>query len=255
MSERLTVYIGYDPAEDLAWQVCAASLLAHASIPLDVRPLLQAELRARGLYRRRETVASDGQRWCEESGAPCATEFSNTRHAVPLLAPDQWALFCDGDFLWRADVARLLDFADDGLAALCVQHEHVPREDQKMRGQVQTKYSRKNWSSLVLWNSRHEANRLLPAVLNAWPGRALHAFRWLEPGEIGALPGGWNWLEGVDPLPVADAGQAEGGGPAAVHYTLGTPDMLGREGAAFAPEWWSYVDAMGCGPSPDQRRA
>ena len=238
MNGTLRVFVGFDPDEALAYAVCVASLVKHSSIPLDVQPLVQADLRAKGLYRRTEAIGEDGQRWCCVSDAPMATEFSNSRFVVPRLAAGGWALFCDSDFLWRRDVAELLTEADPAHAVTVVKHRHAPEDGRKMRGQAQTRYARKNWSSLILWNLEHEANRLVDAVADTWPGRALHALRWLMDDEVGVLPGRWNWLEGVDPQP-------DIGGPSAVHYTLGTPDMPGREGAAYAQEWWAVAHDLG----------
>ena len=59
-------------------------------------------------------------------------------------------------------------------------------------------YSRKNWSSVVLWNWAHPANRRLTLeMVNTLPGRDLHAFCWLDEWEIGELPVEWNYLVGV----------------------------------------------------------
>ena len=35
---------------------------------------------------------------------------------------------------------------------MCVQHEHVPGETVKFLGEVQSSYTKKNWSSLMLLN-------------------------------------------------------------------------------------------------------
>jgi hypothetical protein len=67
---------------------------------------------------------------------------------------------------------------------------------------------------------------LTPEVVNLWAGRDLHRFSWLADEFIGGIPHEWNWLELA---------------PKAVHFTLGTPDMPGHEGAAFAQEWWQYA--------------
>jgi hypothetical protein len=97
-----------------------------------------------------------------------------------------------------------------------------------MDGQLQTLYRRKNWSSLMLWNCRHPAHAVLPGLVQRWPGRRLHAFEWLEDGQIGPLPEAWNWLEGHS-SPSLD--------PLAVHFTRGTPDMEGYAGIPYAEEW------------------
>ncbi|HJN20571.1 MAG TPA: hypothetical protein QGF01_06520, partial [Candidatus Nitrosopelagicus sp.] len=47
-----TIYVGYDPREDLAYKVLKHSALKHASSPLNVYPIKQHILRRIGLYRR-----------------------------------------------------------------------------------------------------------------------------------------------------------------------------------------------------------
>ena len=49
---QLSVYIGWDSREDIAYQVARASLLDHASIDVDVQPIKLQELVERGVYTR-----------------------------------------------------------------------------------------------------------------------------------------------------------------------------------------------------------
>ncbi len=100
MTAPLSVYVGWDSREDIAYRVCRHSILRRASAPVAVAPILQDELRAEGLYTRpADPLAS--------------TEFTYTRFFVPYLAGySGWALFCDCDFLWLADVAGLFAQAD-----------------------------------------------------------------------------------------------------------------------------------------------
>ncbi|HEX2887181.1 hypothetical protein [Vineibacter terrae] len=69
MSGPLPVFIGFDAREAPAFDVCRHSLLRHASIPLHVQALRQANLRARGLHARR-AVERDGQQVDELDGRP-----------------------------------------------------------------------------------------------------------------------------------------------------------------------------------------
>lgn len=229
------VFIGYDPRERDAWKVACASLQNKASRPVAVRPIWRQQLELLGLYTRPHERRC-GVLWDVISGTPCSTEFSVARFGVPLLAQAHAALFVDVDFLFRGDVWELAEAFDPKYAAQVVKHLHKPAETEKMDGQVQRVYARKNWSSCVLWNTRHEANRLgAQERLNTWHRDALHGFHWLDPHEIGDLPDGdrWNWLEGHSTTP----------DPKAVHYTRGTPDMKGYGGSAYAAEWFTYRDA------------
>lgn len=236
--QPLRVFVGYDPAEDLAFQVCRRSMRESLSAPRTpgvlIEPICLAALRTAGLYRRPFYV-DDGQAHDAIDGKPFSTEFAFTRFLVPALCQwSGWALFCDCDFLWRADVRDLFDLKNDGYAAMVVKHRHVPAEQRKMRdGQVQTRYDRKNWSSLVLWNCGHPANRgLTPFMVNTQPGWWLHGFRWLADVLIGEVPMGWNWLEGYSSPDI---------NPMAIHYTRGTPDVDGHQNAAHASDWLDYA--------------
>lgn len=209
-----SVYVGFDPKEVVSYDVCRHSILARTKLAVTVAPLVQQELRARKLYWR--------------TGDPLAsTEFTYTRFLVPALAGYKgWALYCDCDFLWLADIADLLALADDRFAAMCVHHDHRPTEAMKMDGRVQTLYPRKNWSSLILYNCGHPSNAALtPDAVNRETGSFLHRFSWLKDEEIGAVPETWNWLEGWCAKPAS-------GHPNAIHYTRGGP---------WFPEW-RHVD-------------
>ena len=240
----LKVFVGWDGREIPAYQVCVASMLAGSSAALDIQPLIEPHLRALGLYTR-PTARRDGLLWDLVSDAPMSTEFALTRFLVPHLAGyGGWALFCDCDFLWRGDVAALFALADPQYAVMVVQHEHRPAETEKMDGQRQVQYPRKNWSSLVLWNCCHRAHRKLSLeAVNTWPGRDLHRFVWLDDDLIGALPEDWNWLEGWSD-PAID--------PEAVHFTRGCPDMPGYETVPFADHWRRVRDAID--PAATDRR-
>jgi len=99
----------------------------------------------------------------------------------------------------------------------------------KMDNQIQTRYARKNWSSVMMFNLDHPGNRRLnPHLVNSLPGRDLHRMCWLDDDEIGALGPEWNFLVGhTDPS--VD--------PKIVHFTDGTPCMPGYENVPFADEW------------------
>jgi hypothetical protein len=223
-----SLFIGYDPREDIAYKVCAHSAAKRSSIPLFTAPIRLDEMRARGLYRR-PTEQRGHQLWDVISDAPMSTEFAISRFLTLHLSKTNWAIFCDCDFLWLDDIAKLTAFADPRYAVMCVQHNHQPMETRKMNDQVQVQYARKNWSSLMLWNCKHPANAELTVdVINTVPGRDLHRFFWLKDSEIGALPSRWNWLEGHSDPAVK---------PGAVHYTRGGPWFDHMKDCAYAKEW------------------
>ncbi|RVW77607.1 Protein CDI [Vitis vinifera] len=127
-SKPFKIFVGYDPREDIAYEVCRYSILKRASIPVEVIPIKQSELRKKGLYWR-------------ERGKLESTEFSFSRFLTPYLANyDGWAMFVDCDFLYLADIKELRDLVDDNCAIMCVQHDYAPKETTKMDGAVQTVY-------------------------------------------------------------------------------------------------------------------
>ena len=213
------VHVGWDSREDIAYQVCRHSLQRRAGIPVNVMPIRQQALRDAGLYTR-------------DADPLASTEFTYTRFLVPYLQGyEGWALFCDCDFLWLGDIARLVALLDDRYAAMCVHHDHRPREDWKMDHQKQTVYPRKNWSSMVLYNCGHPANAALtPEVVNSQSGSFLHRFQWLEDDLIGAVPETWNWLEGWSEPPAA-------GHPEVVHFTRGGPWFDEWRDVAYGDLW------------------
>jgi hypothetical protein len=224
----LKVYIGWDQRDALAFEVCRHTLLEHASIPLDIVALKDWELRAKGLYWRPYQVDERGQMWDARDGKPFSTNFSYTRFCVPLLedyGPGP-VVFCDADMLWRADVAELVALAGPAPLA-CVKHQHRPPEREKMIGNIQTVYARKNWSSLMVMRPGRCAG-LTPYAVNNMPRDWLHGFRWIDEASLKGLPEAWNWLEGW-----SDPGLT----PKVVHFTRGTPDMAGHEHAAYAEDW------------------
>jgi len=215
----LRIFVGWDSREDIAYQVCRRSLEQHASIPLQVIPIRQDELRSRGIYQRGVDPLS-------------STEFSFTRFLTPYLAGyTGWAVFVDCDFLFRKDIAGLLEYRDRSKALYCVQHDYVPKEAVKMDGQLQTQYPRKNWSSFMLINCEHEQVRALtPQVVNQQTGLHLHRFNWLTDDAIGSLPVTWNYLEGwhsAEDCP----------DPTAVHFTRGGPWFEEWQGVEYGGEW------------------
>ncbi len=219
---KLKVYVGWDPREDIAWEVCRHSILRRTDSSLvSVQPLVQAELRQQGWYKREVDVRA-------------ATEFSLTRFLTPVLASqdgfDGVAVFVDCDFLFVTDILDILGELDPSKAVSVVKHDYQPTETLKMDGCVQYPYPRKNWSSFIAFNCAHPGVRALtPEVVNSAEPSYLHQFRWLNDGEIGELDKGWNYLEGWY-KPQYDKLKA-------VHYTLGGPWFDHKMDCDFADLW------------------
>lgn len=230
-----SIWIGFDPREAAAYAVCRGSLLKNISHLVSVRGLVLDELKRVGLYRRpmewRKVPPALGMvMWDVISDATMSTQHANARFLVPHLAKSGWALFCDGDMLYRDDVVKMFDSLDKSKAVYCVKHQHIPKSDIKMDSQVQQKYPRKNWSSFMVFNCDHPANKALTVeMVNTVPGRDLHRFCWIEDDDlIGELDPAWNYLVGESP-------QIEN--PKCVHFTAGLPDMKGFADVEYADEW------------------
>ena len=220
----LKIFIGWDSREDIAYQVAKSSIEDLASVPVDIVPIKQKNLRKDGLYTRAvDTMAS--------------TEFTFTRFLIPeLMEFDGWALFIDCDFVALDDVAKLFAQADDRYAVMCAQHDYTPKETTKMDGQVQHIYPRKNWSSMMLINCGHPSNANLTKDLVNNPtttGAYLHRFSWLEDDEIGELSHEWNWLVGWYKEP-------KDGSPKFLHYTEGGPWFKEYQNCEYNYHWYDY---------------
>ena len=221
----MKVFVGYDIREDIAFQVCEYSIHKHQPVA-QVIALKQAELRESGVYTRAVDPLS-------------STEFTFTRFLVPYLADYKgWALFVDCDFVFTADVAELFAKADDRYAVMVVKHDYTPKEGLKMDGCKQLPYPRKNWSSVILWNCAHPANKqMTPDTMNTQTGQYLHRFQWLDDTEIGALDPEWNWLAGWYQEP-------QDGVPKAIHYTEGGPWFKEYRRCDYHKIWKQYLKEM-----------
>lgn len=231
----LKVYLGYDPREHQAYDVAQFSLKRRASIPVLTAPLYSMN----PVYERSWHTNPQGQRVDDIDGKPFSTEFSFARFLVPVCEKyTGWALFADCDFLFLDDVAELTGYMNPEHAVAVVKHDYRPQEKEKMDGQVQTQYPRKNWSSLILWNCGHVANRqLTPEVVNTAKGSFLHRFEWLADDEIGALPGRWNHLVDYDPpIAVEDA--------SALHFTTGGPWFKKYKNCGYSNIWTQELGEM-----------
>ena len=125
-------------------------------------------LRRIGLYRRTPDTEStcwgenqDGVMRDEFDKKPFSTEFSFTRFLVPHLNQyEGFALFMDCDMFFMGDPCELFHkYATiDAPPLQVVKHDYTNTSNTKMYGCPQTNYSRKNWSSFMLWNCGHPSN-------------------------------------------------------------------------------------------------
>jgi hypothetical protein len=218
----LRIFIGYDPRESVAFHVLSHSLLRRSSVPLSVSPLVRSQLKS--VYTR-------------PRGPTESTEFSMTRFLVPALSGYQgWSIFMDCDMLCRADIAGLaaeIERQPDKAVLVC-KHDYTPRTERKFLGHLQTKYTRKNWSSLMLFNNAR-CRSLTSDYVNTAAGLELHRFAWIDDASIGELSLDWNWLVGeYEHNPNARI----------VHFTIGGPYFAAYRDCDYAAEWFAERDSM-----------
>jgi lipopolysaccharide biosynthesis glycosyltransferase len=222
---HLTVFLGYDSRESAAWYVAAHSIMTRASRPVRIVPLMQSQLRSSGLYTRERRPNE-------------ATEFSLTRFLCPYLCDYQgFSLFLDCDVVAHADVYELLLFPliDPGRAVYCCKHDYTPKALVKMDHHEQTKYQKKNWSSVMLLDNAR-CTALTPDYVNTATGLELHRFQWTTEDQVGSLPLAWNYLIGEDNQSPDD--------PKMLHYTNGMPWLDEYGHCDHAADWWAEYHAM-----------
>jgi lipopolysaccharide biosynthesis glycosyltransferase len=229
MNGTFSVYIGWDSRENVAYEVCKYSIEKRAKV--DIVPLKHRDLRKRELFWRKWSVDNYTGDWRDDvDERPFSTEFSHTRFLVPAIQGYQgWALFMDCDMVVLSDINEILKHAKDKYAVMVVKHNHQPKNKIKMDDRQQYAYRRKNWSSFILFNCAHPANkRLTKHYVNSAKGADLHAFSWLEDKDIGELSFDYNWINGSSPAISS---------PKVIHYTDGGPWFENCKDVAFADKW------------------
>lgn len=214
----IRLFIGYDSNETVSYHVFCQSVMENTSYPVSITPV------------KLESVES----WFNRERQPNqSTEFSFSRFLVPFLSGyEGWSIFADCDFLCRDDIFDLWQMRNDKYDVMVCQHDHRPEEETKFLGNIQTKYRKKNWSSLMLFNNRR-CKALTRRFVSSASGLSLHQFEWCE--SVGALPLEWNHLvgyHGYDP----DAKM--------VHFTHGGPWFKEYENTDYAEEWFKARDRM-----------
>lgn len=224
----LRLFIGFDEKETVAYHVLSHSILKRSSIPISITPLKKEHFR--GFFSR-------------ERGEKDSTDFAITRFLVPFLCDYQgYGLFMDCDMLVHADVAEFggyMSLMDNyNIAIRVVKHDYTPKTKTKFLDQVQTEYSKKNWSSVMLFNNKL-CTALTPEYVEKAHGLDLHQFKWLKEHQIGELPKEWNWLVGEYP---------KRSGIKNFHYTLGTPCFEKYKNCDYADLWHiEHEDMNGAG--------
>lgn len=217
----IKIFIGYDPREAEAYSVLAHSINVRASQPVSIMPLALSQLK-NIMTRKTNPLQS--------------TDFSFSRFLTPYLSNYQgWSIFMDCDMIVLDDIVNLMDLADEKYAVQVVKHNHEPVEETKFLGAPQSKYKKKNWSSVMLFNNAR-CDSLTPEYVNTASGLDLHQFKWLEDESlIGDIPPRWNHLVGYDKTnPNASL----------VHFTIGGPYFHEYKDCEYSTEWFREKNKM-----------
>lgn len=214
----IRVFIGYDNKERAAYSTLAYSIQKYSSQPVAITPIALNNL----------------PRFKRERTGLESTEFSFSRFMIPRLCNyEGWAIFMDCDMLVLDDIAKLWAMRNNKYGVQVCKHDYTPKSETKFLGAVQTKYEKKNWSSVMLMNCE-KCFQLTPSYVNSASGLELHQFKWLEGDhEIGDLPLEWNWLaeeyECVDHSKLSN-----------IHYTEGGPWFRDYLETDYAELWMQH---------------
>lgn len=219
----IRVFIGYDPREAVAFHVLSHSIHTRTSEPVEIAPLMLSQLK---------------QVFTRESHPLQSTEFSFSRFLVPYLSQYAgWSLFCDCDMLMLDDIANLWKLGDEQYAIQVVKHDHNPDENTKFLNKPQSRYDKKNWSSVILFNNA-KCTALTPEYVNTATGLELHQFKWLgDDALIGELPARWNHLVDYNPALPADE-------LSLIHFTEGGPYFEDYKNCGYADLWFAERERM-----------
>lgn len=209
----IKIFIGFDQRETVAFNVLQHSIRARVTCPIAICPLDRNTLR--GIYDR-------------PRGQLESTDFSLSRFIVPYLCNyEGWAVFMDCDMLCLGDVAEFANYMTLATrwtkAVSVVKHDYTPKEETKFLGERQTKYEKKLWSSLMIFNNAL-CHNLTKEAVNSRDGLWLHQFKWTSDDLIGEIPQAWNWIPGHS-----------AGMPKMVHYTEG--GIWFNHQSAYAAQW------------------
>ena len=219
MSRLNTVYIGYEPAEAVAYHALVASIIQNCKRPVNIVPLDRRKLQ-----------------WCHKRPPDLkqSNSFTYTRFLVPYLSEYRgWSLFMDCDMIVREDINEIFDWANDAVDVMCVQHpDYTSSVATKYLGTQQYNYPRKNWSSVMLFNNAL-CQQLTPNYIDTASPADLHRMKWAK--NVGSLPRAWNHLVGEQP---------ERHDARIVHFTLGTPCWPRFRNCEYGDEWELYRNAV-----------
>ena len=218
-NKSISVFIGYDPNEKIAYHTCVQSLIENSSVPLKITPLALPHFRK--FYKRKKRKVD-------------STEFSISRFLVPYLSNfKECSIYLDCDIIVNSNLDSLINIVEKtkkNTALWCVKHNYKPSSKKKFLNKTQHVYNKKNWSSFMIFNNS-KCKILTPNFIEKANGFDLHQFKWLGNKKITNLPSEWNILVGEQKIPKKIKG---------IHYTLGGPYFKKFSKCEKANIWINY---------------
>jgi len=234
-AKRLTIFIGYDPREDICAKILAHTIRSFdTKIDYNIIPLIYNQLYAYG-YTNREL---------DRRGS---TEFTMTRFlSAPIVNIqkiqesflDNLALFLDCDMMFTRSVDSLIEEIDLSKPVSVCKHDYSSSSIYKMGRTHQESYPKKNWSSVSLWNCNHKqvSDLTLDWANNNEPAY-LHRFSQFKEEDIGTLDKRWNYLVGENMNREEYYGLKENELPYNIHHTLGSPVFRLYQDTEYSDLW------------------
>ena len=183
--QPLRVFIGTDDSQIVAHRVLEHSIRTHASIPVEITPMLNIPLPVPTDPRNRARVA-----------------FSFTRFLIPELCGYQGrALYVDADMLVFGDVAELARLPFDGKKVLCTYQTELPQ----LWAHKQTTFHAGRHTAVMLLDCSRLPWKADEIVAGLDEGRytyeeLVYQIGVVEPDAIAdTLPPEWNHLERFEP--------------------------------------------------------
>lgn len=220
---KLTITIGYDQSESIAYHTFCQSIIERSSIPVQFIPL-----------------ALDNLYFYKEDHIDGSNKFIYSRFLTPYLCEFKgYSIYADGDMICNTDIANVLSLVDPTKAVQVVKHKYKTKMKIKYLNKDNLNYPRKNWSSFIIFNNEHGANKILtPDFIQKMDGKYLHRFSWLNDDEIGEIPIEWNWLA-IEYEKNLNA--------KIIHYTLGTPCFEKFKNSDMSNIWWDTYTRLNKG--------
>lgn len=211
--KKVNIYIGYDSTHKGLEDLCKFSIENYTKFG---SKMFIPEIK----ILKHQDIEEYTRPYAEQS-----TEFTYSRFLVPYLENyEGYSIFVDDDILFNGDdILTFFMHLNPKDAVACVKYPYFDAVETKFKEEKNVSYSKKLWSSLMVFNNSHpDCKKLTPELINTASGKYLHQFEWTD--QISRIPDKYILTSGYDTI-------HEKPGHLAVHYTNGGPwiqDMFTR---------------------------